>query len=109
MVMLLELVTSKVYPSGAALAASPTPISPFAPALFSTTTGWPRDLVRRSESTRATVSVNDPAGNGTIIRIGLPGQPLFCAAAGAAIVVARMPSVAAAMLNLPAFALAWQR
>ena len=33
---------TSVYPSGAALAASATPMLPLAPGLFSITNGWPR-------------------------------------------------------------------
>jgi hypothetical protein len=47
------------------------------------------------------VSVNDPAGNGTIIRMGLFGQFALWAAAGPAIVQVNATSAAAASLKRP--------
>ena len=45
-----------VYPSGAALAIILVPITPPAPALFSTTTGWPSFSVSLRASRRIRVS-----------------------------------------------------
>src|SRR5688572_4811494 len=54
-------------------------MAPSAPALFSTTTVWPTACDTEADSTRATVSVAEPAGNGTTTRIGLDGN-CACAA-----------------------------
>src|SRR3546814_606890 len=66
--------SSTVYPSGLALTTNCAPISPAAPALFSTTTGWPRILDSCSAYTRAEKSVAPPGGYGTIILMGAAGQ-----------------------------------
>ena len=61
------------YPSGTARAVSVAPITPPPPALFSTTTGWPRALLNGSAITRAMMSVVPPGANGTCSLIGLLG------------------------------------
>jgi hypothetical protein len=64
---------TSVYPSGAARAASATPMLPFAPALFSITNGCPSVPCMCCVVTRITWSGADPAWNGTITRTGLFG------------------------------------
>jgi hypothetical protein len=49
------------------------PMLPEAPALFSTTIGWPRRRDSASATTRPLVSVTPPAANGTMSRMGLSG------------------------------------
>src|SRR5256885_10841650 len=49
-------------------------MAPLAPGLFSTTTGWPSDLLSGSDSARAMVSVNEPAGKPTTMRTGRVGH-----------------------------------
>jgi hypothetical protein len=46
---------------------------PEAPGLLSTITGWPSERVRCSDSTRARISVEPPAAQGTISVIGFCG------------------------------------
>src|SRR5436190_899569 len=53
-------------------------MAPSAPALFSTISGWPTDCETELARMRVTVSVEEPAGNGTISRTGFAGN---CAAA----------------------------
>jgi hypothetical protein len=52
---------------------------PLAPALFSTTTGWPMERESWSAEKRASVSVTPPGGHGTTSLIGLLG---YCARSG---------------------------
>src|SRR5688572_21477967 len=47
---------------------------PVAPALFSTTTGWPKVSESFCATVRASVSVAAPGGKGTMIFIGLVGN-----------------------------------
>jgi hypothetical protein len=49
------------------------PTLPPAPGLFSTTNGWPSDFERLSATTRARMSVAEPAVNATMIFTGLVG------------------------------------
>ena len=63
-----------VKPSGAALATTSEPITPLAPARFSTTTGWPSRSLKRWLISRAITSTAEPAGSGTIMRSGRSGQ-----------------------------------
>ena len=63
-----------MYPSGAALATASVPITPPAPARFSTTTVWPSAGCSFSAITRAMMSVVPPGGNGTTIRTGRFGH-----------------------------------
>src|SRR5262245_436102 len=51
---------SRVWPSGAALANSPTPIVPPPPGRFSTMTGLPRRLANSFDTRRAVTSITDP-------------------------------------------------
>src|SRR5436309_7551308 len=53
-------------------------MAPSAPALLSTTSCWPIDCDTEFASTRVTMSVEEPAGNGTTTRTGLLG---YCACA----------------------------
>jgi hypothetical protein len=67
----LDVASSSVSPSGAALAAMSEPIEPPAPGRLSTMTGEPRRSLSFWEMARAKASVAPPAGNGTIRRMGL--------------------------------------
>src|ERR1700752_4357521 len=53
-------------------------MAPSGPALFSTSSGWPTDCETELARMRVTMSVEEPAGNGTTTRTGFPGN---CAAA----------------------------
>src|SRR5438552_932815 len=53
-------------------------MAPSAPALLSTTSCWPIGCDTEFASTRVTMSVEEPAGNGTTTRTGLLG---YCACA----------------------------
>ena len=64
----------RVKPSGAALATISEPITPLAPARFSTTTGCPSRTLNRWMIRRAITSTAEPAGSGTIMRSGRSGQ-----------------------------------
>lgn len=79
---MLLVATIRVLPSGAAFAPAAVPIVPPAPARFSTMTGWPSLGPSSFASMRATVSVEPPAVNGTMIRMEWFGQLLLCAVAG---------------------------
>ena len=65
--------TISVRPSGGALATTPAPIVPPAPARFSTYTGCPHISESFCPTVRARISVALPAVNGTMIFTGLPG------------------------------------
>ena len=54
-----------------------------APGFASTTIGWPSAGAMRSATRRVTTSSWPPAGNGTIQRMGLSGQPACACAAPA--------------------------
>ena len=58
---------------------APAPITPEAPALFSTITGWPICAASLSAISRAITSVTPPGAHGTMKRIGRFGNS--CAAA----------------------------
>src|SRR3954466_9133481 len=76
-----------VYPSGfaaAAMVAGPTVPPP--PALLSMTMGWPMNFDALSAIARIEMSVDPPAGHGTISVIGLVGYS--CASAELATVAA---------------------
>src|SRR5262249_58109027 len=60
---------------------SRSPMTPLAPGLFSTITGWPNFARSPSATSRADRSVMPAGGNGTISRIGREGK--LCAAAAA--------------------------
>ena len=62
-----------VWPSGAARATCSAAMLPLAPALFSTTMGWPSACESLSPSARAARSVEPPGGKPTSMRIGLLG------------------------------------
>ena len=59
------VVTSSVWPSGAALATSAVPIELPPPGRLLTMAGWPQLSASRCAISRATVSVVPPATNGT--------------------------------------------
>ena len=61
------------WPSGFALMTSSAPIEPPPPALFSTSTCWPKAPPSFSATMRATMSVVPPGANGTTSRTGLDG------------------------------------
>ena len=63
-----------MYPSGCAFATSSFAMLPFAPARFSTTTGWPSVWPSLSASTRAAMSGAPPGGIGTMIVTGRDGE-----------------------------------
>ena len=65
---------------------------PAAPVRFSTSTDWPQLSVKRWPTSRAMVSAEPPAPNGTMMRIGLAGN--CWAAAGSAASGRRAASVA---------------
>src|ERR1700682_962340 len=77
-----------------------------APGLGSTSTCWPRRVVRPSAITRTRASIAPPGLNGTTMRIGLVGQALSARAAnGAASAAARkvrLPVVLSAAKDLMA-------
>src|SRR6478672_8137335 len=73
MAWLLIVPRQKVWPSGVARAQASEPMLPPAPARFSTTIGWPTDLLISVLTSRAMVS-ETPAEKGTISRIGWFGQ-----------------------------------
>jgi len=62
-----------IRPSFGALATTRAPSALCAPGLFSTTTGWPRILLRFSLSLRIRVSPPDPGATGEMILIGRLG------------------------------------
>ena len=67
------VVTSSVWPSGAALATRLVPIELPPPGRLLTMAGWPQRSESRCAISRATVSVVPPATNGTtssICRLG---------------------------------------
>ena len=70
----VEVAMPSVNPSGAALATISEPMTPLAPARFSTTTGWPSRMLNRWLIRRAIMSTAEPAGSGTIMRSGRSGQ-----------------------------------
>jgi hypothetical protein len=67
------VLTSSVWPSGAALATASAPMLPPAPARFSTTNGWPIASCRRLASARPTMSGVEPGGKVTTTLTGLEG------------------------------------
>src|SRR5688572_30774504 len=81
---------SSVWPSGAAFATRSEPITPPAPGLFSTTTGWPRSGESCCATTRATVSELPPGGKPTTMRTARSGYD--CAWAAAATSSAAIPA-----------------
>src|SRR3954465_1005815 len=82
MAWLLMVPRQKVWPSGVARAQASEPILPPAPARFSTTIGWPIDLLISVLTSRAMVS-DTPAEKGTISRIGWFGQGVWAMAGSA--------------------------
>src|SRR5579862_7767592 len=65
--------TPRLYPSGAAFAVSVAPITPPAPARFSTTIGCPKAAWTFALVTRATMSVVPPGAKGTTSLTGRLG------------------------------------
>src|SRR5476651_2623321 len=80
------LPSSRVWPSGVALATSALPITPPAPDLLSITTDWPQAVCRYWPSRRPATSVVPPGAAGTTIRMVWLGFQAVWAAAGAAAV-----------------------
>src|SRR5438552_17251193 len=62
---------ARVWPSGADFATRVSPIAPFAPDTFSTTSGWPSVAYCAKARPRTSLV---PAGNETMRRIGFAGQ-----------------------------------
>ena len=81
-------VSSRVYPSGAALATAMAATEPPPPALFSTMTGWPSAIVRSCAIARPTKSMIAPGANETTSVIGRVGQSSAAAGRGAAASIA---------------------
>src|SRR6185436_9962765 len=81
MARLLVCPITRVYPSGADLAAASTPMLPPAPGLLSTTTVHLFISVSFCATTRDMMSVPPAGGNGTISLIGLLGYSCATAAA----------------------------
>ena len=79
----------RVWPSGGADSRLCTAITPPAPGLLSTITGWPIWADNWSASARATMSAVPPAGAGTMMRTGLPLNAKAGAASANAAVRAR--------------------
>src|SRR5260221_9146384 len=73
-IALLIRARNRVWPSGAAFAASRAAIKPLAPGRFSTITGWPSASASLPPIWRARMSGELPAGEGTRMRIGLDGE-----------------------------------
>ena len=73
MVIGAAVVNIKVEPSAGERATAVAAIWPAAPPRFSTVNGWPRFCARRSENTRARMSVAPPAPNGTTTLTGAAG------------------------------------
>jgi hypothetical protein len=71
-------------------------MAPSAPALFSTISGWPTDCETELARMRVTMSVEEPAGNGTTTRSGLPGN---CAAPGSGAARTAANAAAASVLS----------
>ena len=69
----LLTVQNSVVPSASAAATACAAMIVPAPGRFSTTTGWPVDLAKRSLHSRAITSGEVPAGNGTTRRTGRVG------------------------------------
>lgn len=69
------------------------PMFPEAPALFSTTMGWPRRFPGASAISRPLVSVTPPGAKGAISRIGLSGYCDWAAAAKCSNKAKRIASV----------------
>ena len=72
---------TRVWPSGAAFAASPAPTDPPAPERLSTITGLPSVSASRLPIARAKMSFEPPGGYGTMNWMGLDGN-VACARAG---------------------------
>src|SRR5204862_1356062 len=65
--------SATVYPSGGDFARRSVPIAAPAPAMFSTTTGWPSSSASFAATGRDNESVGPPGGKGTIHFSGLDG------------------------------------
>src|SRR5439155_25068588 len=74
-----EAAPTRVYPSGAAMAASAVPRFPPAPGLFSTTIGCPSMVAILLKRTRLTTSLALPPANGMITVMSRVGK--LCALA----------------------------
>ena len=64
-VSVLELVIRSVWPSAGARATKSAAMLPLAPALFSTSTGWPSARASSGAMVRAIASIDPPAGTVT--------------------------------------------
>ena len=90
------LVTSTVYPSGAALATASAPMTPPAPGRFSTTTGTRRFSDNPCDTLRAAKSAMPPGAKATITRMDLVGYACPEPVEGASAPAASSPISAAA-------------
>src|SRR5262249_28123942 len=77
-----EALISPMTCASPALATKSTPVTPAAPLLFSTSTGWPSSGDMRSPRLRPKMSAGPPAGKGTTSVRGLVGKA-DCASAAA--------------------------
>ena len=68
MAWVLVVPISSVWPSAGAVTAMREPSVPPAPGRLSTTTCWPKNSTVFWATTRASMSVAPPTGNGTIMR-----------------------------------------
>ena len=73
MVIGAAVVNMMVAPSAGERATAAAAICPAAPPRFSTVNDWPRPCCKRSEKTRARMSVAPPAPNGTTTFTGPDG------------------------------------
>ena len=89
-----------VWPS-VALATTSMPSMPPAPALVSTTTGWPQRLASLSLMARTIRSSELPAGAGTTIFTGRVGQAPWARAGAASTAAARAMSERRIMVQRP--------
>ena len=91
--IVLEEASSKVFPSGRALATIWAPIAPLAPGRLSTITGCNDWLASGSPMARQAKSTPPPGGAGQTIRIGLlrnPSAALVCPAIAISGIIATM-------------------
>ena len=78
------LIMPMTWASVPALATKSTPVTPAAPLLFSTSTGWPNRVEMPCARWRPNTSDGPPAGNGTTKVMGLLGKAGCCALASSA-------------------------
>ena len=82
MVTVLIGTIATVWPSGFERATNAVPMPPFAPGLFSTTTGTPSDSAIFGAMSRLRMSPSPPGGYGLTMVTGCPGTGNGCAKSG---------------------------